>query len=145
MSFLESPVAPLVGGALIGLSSLLLFNVHGKIAGISGIVGRLFERAAHQSSDRSWRLIFLAGLLLPGLFVASLAPQAFAITPAPLALTIAAGVLVGFGTTIANGCTSGHGVCGIARLRKRSIVATLVFMTTGVISTFITHQLIGGL
>lgn len=142
MSFLESPVAPLVGGALIGLSSLLLFNVHGKIAGISGIVGRLFERAA---IDRSWRLIFLAGLLLPGLFVASLAPQAFAITPAPLALTIAAGVLVGFGTTIANGCTSGHGVCGIARLRKRSIVATLVFMTTGVISTFITHQLIGGL
>lgn len=141
MTFLASPWAPLAGGALIGLSALMLFNIHGKIAGISGIVGRLFERAA---LDKSWRLVFLAGLLIPGIFIAALAPQAFAITPAPLSLAIAAGVLVGFGTTIANGCTSGHGVCGIARLRKRSIVATLVFMTTGVISTFITHQLIGG-
>ncbi|NLE47521.1 MAG: YeeE/YedE family protein [Sandaracinaceae bacterium] len=141
MSFLESPFAPLVGGALIGLSSLLLFNVHGKIAGISGIVGRLFEQA---TSDKAWRLVFLVGLLVPGVIFASIGSEAFALTPVPLSLATVAGVLVGFGTTIANGCTSGHGVCGIARLRKRSIVATLVFMTTGVISTFITHQLIGG-
>lgn len=81
---------------------------------------------------------------MPGVIFASIGSEAFALTPVPLSLATVAGVLVGFGTTIANGCTSGHGVCGIARLRKRSIVATLVFMTTGVISTFITHQLIGG-
>lgn len=142
MSLIASPLAPLAGGALIGLSALLLYNVHGKIAGISGIVGRLFERSA---IDKRWRLIFLAGLLVPGAVAAAQGSSAFAVTPAPLGLAIVAGALVGIGTTLANGCTSGHGVCGIGRLRKRSIVATLIFMTTGILSTFIMYQLAGGL
>ncbi len=134
-----TPVASLVGGMLIGLSgaALLLFN--GKIAGISGILGGMLSPIKH---DTLWRLLFVTGLLSGGLLVHWSSPQAFviAISRSPGALVLA-GLLVGFGTRLGNGCTSGHGICGISRLSPRSITATLTFIVTGVITVFALHHM----
>ena len=119
--------AGIVGGLLIGLGAATLLVVNGRIAGVSGVFGRLFAAA-----DRSWRLAFLAGLLLTGVVVGLVAPQLFGVVSGTSVLQLAgAGVLVGVGTQLANGCTSGHGVCGIGRGSVRSIVATLSFMASG--------------
>src|SRR3954464_7552167 len=124
-----TPIASLVGGMLIGLSASLLLLCDGKIAGISGIVAGMLSP---KKNDTWWRIIFVIGLLTGGLLLALLAPQtlAIAITRSPAAL-ILAGLLVGFGTRLANGCTSGHGVCGLSRGSKRSLIATAAFMATG--------------
>ena len=138
-----TPIASALGGILIGLSAvgLLLFN--GKIAGISGIVGTLLEPP--DKGDRGWRVAFVAGLLTAGLVGALVVPAAFVfeITRSTAAL-IAAGLLVGLGTRIGNGCTSGHGVCGIGRLSRRSIAATVTFMATGAATVFIVGHFFGG-
>jgi uncharacterized membrane protein YedE/YeeE len=137
-----TPVASLVGGLLIGLSSAALLLCNGKIAGISGIVGGLLNPI---KQDTSWRILFLAGLLSGGLVMHALSPHAFAIaiSRSPSAL-IFAGLLVGFGTRLGSGCTSGHGVCGISRLSPRSIIATLTFIATGAVTVFIVNHLLGG-
>jgi uncharacterized membrane protein YedE/YeeE len=117
------------GGALIGLSSVLLLWLNGRIAGISGIVNGLFRT---RWADAGWRLAFVAGLIAGGLFYHVLSGEALmSRTDYPLALTIIAGLLVGFGTRLGGGCTSGHGVCGVGRLSIRSIVATVLFVLIG--------------
>lgn len=135
----------IAGGLLIGLSALLLYATSGRIAGISGIAfGTLFGMAA----DRSWRLFFLGGLIA-GAWLAVLAGM-----PKPLAelapdasgvlLTVLAGLLVGAGTRLGNGCTSGHGVCGLARLSRRSLVSVLLFMGMGIVTASLLYPLAAG-
>lgn len=128
----------LLGGALIGSGSALLLLTHGRIAGISGIAGGLVQGA---TSDRAWRLAFLAGLLVAGGVAGRVLPAAIGAPVRPLAAIVAAGLLVGFGTRLGNGCTSGHGVCGLSRLSVRSLVAVATFMTTGAITAMIAGRL----
>jgi uncharacterized membrane protein YedE/YeeE len=131
MVSMTSLLAALAGGALIGLSATVLLLVSGRVAGISGIVGGLFDRRG----DRGWRVAFLGGLLAGAVVLALVAPSTVAaVTPAPRWLVVVAGLLVGVGTTLGNGCTSGHGVYGISRLSPRSLVATGVVMATGVVA-----------
>jgi uncharacterized membrane protein YedE/YeeE len=137
-----TPVAALVGGALIGLSSAVMIVLNGRIAGISGIVGGAL---ALRPGDMAWRLLFLVGLIA-GAFLAG--PFA-GLTPAihldaSLTALIAGGLLVGFGTRFGGGCTSGHGVCGLARLSPRSMVATGLFMGTAALVVFLARHVIGG-
>lgn len=126
----------LIGGSLIGLavSIMLLFN--GKVTGISGIIGGLINP---KMSDKKWRLFFLAGLFFGGLFLRFYTDdQVFKIETSALNTDyIIAGFLVGFGTLLGNGCTSGHGVCGISRFSPRSIIATIVFIFSGVLSVIL--------
>ena len=122
----------LLGGALIGLAAAVYLIATGRVAGVSGILaGALGERAA-----RGERLAFLAGVVAAGLFAAAVSSPATA-SPYPTPVLIAAGVLVGLGTRIGGGCTSGHGVCGIARLSRASLVATATFMATAAVTVAI--------
>jgi uncharacterized membrane protein YedE/YeeE len=136
-----TPVSALIGGLLIGASAALFLVLNGRIAGISGILGGLLDPAR---SEIGWRLGFLAGL-----FVAPLVYVAFggALPPveldASVALLIVAGLIVGFGTRLGAGCTSGHGVCGIGRGSPRSLAATVVFMATAIATVFITRHVLG--
>jgi uncharacterized membrane protein YedE/YeeE len=133
-----TPVSALVGGLLIGLSSSLLLWLNGRIAGISGMVSGLLPP---RTGDRAWRLLFLIGLVIG-------AASYFAVTGAiapirsgfPVALLLLAGFLTGFGTVRANGCTSGHGVCGLARLSLRSLASTVIFLAVAVITTYVVRH-----
>jgi len=138
-----TPWASLGGGLLIGTAASLLILLHGRVAGISGILGSLLSgllRPTH--GDRGWRVAFLGGLvaapLLWQLFVGPLP----AVEPAAPALLIGAGLLVGLGTRWAGGCTSGHGVCGLSRGSLRSLVATLSFMAAGFLTVFVVRHVI---
>ena len=126
------------GGMLIGLAAAVLILVNGRVAGISGITGRLIRGEA---GAQVWRLLFLAGLLLPALVPGALGAISAPASPAVLAL---AGLLVGVGVTIGAGCTSGHGVCGIANFSRRSLAATLMFMATAGLTVFVVRHVIGG-
>jgi len=135
-----TPLPAVAGGALIGLAAALLLLREGRILGASGIFSGL---AAPRAGDLDWRLAFVAGLVVaPALAVALGLVSAPAIAAAPNAL-LAGGFLVGLGTRLANGCTSGHGVCGLARLSLRSLVATLVFMAAGFATTFFFRHVLG--
>jgi uncharacterized membrane protein YedE/YeeE len=137
-----TPVFSAIGGALIGLSASILLAGSGRIAGISGIFGGALVPKAN---DAEWRIWFLAGLISAGVVWRALSPASFGAPIAqPLLLTIFAGLLVGVGTQIGNGCTSGHGVCGISRGSKRSITATLIFMATAAITVFVVRHVAGG-
>ncbi len=135
-----TPVSALLGGALIGLAATVLYATLGRIAGISGILTSAIE----QRAERGWRIAFLLGLV-------ATAGVWFALSGAapregfPLPWLLAAGVLVGFGTRLGNGCTSGHGICGLARLSRRSLIAVLVFMGSGFITVYGVRHLLGGL
>lgn len=138
-----TPLSSLLGGVLIGLSAVLLMGASGRIAGISGIVGRLLPPYAGNGIPGS--LAIVAGLVVAPLLVLAATGVPVAQTVSgDLALMIAAGLLVGFGSALGNGCTSGHGVCGIARFSRRSLVATLVFMATAVVTVFLTRHGLGG-
>jgi uncharacterized membrane protein YedE/YeeE len=130
----------LFGGVLIGLSATLLLALNGRIAGISGMVNGAITFAAAET----WRWLFLLGLVTGGLvYEYALAPQPTPTYPfAPITM-IVAGLLVGFGTRLGNGCTSGHGVCGLGRLSGRSLLAVLTFMATGIVTVFVTRRLLG--
>jgi uncharacterized membrane protein YedE/YeeE len=134
-----TPVASLIGGVLIGLASVWLLAASGRIAGISGSLHGLF---AQPPGDRSWRVLFIAGLIAAGF-----AWHAF-VAPAPvrdgygLGWATAAGLLVGFGTRVGSGCTSGHGVCGLGRFSLRSLVAVAVFMATGMVATYVMRHVL---
>ena len=137
-----TPLSAAIGGALIGLAAVLLMLLAGRVAGISGILGATLGLG---TGDRAWRLAFIAGLILAPVATmlagyAVPAPQ----MPASWLLIVAAGLLVGFGARLGGGCTSGHGVCGIARLSKRSIVATVVFMGAAVIMVAVMRHVVGG-
>jgi uncharacterized protein len=142
-------VPALGGGALIGLSASLLLMLTGRVAGISGIVGGLMAPRSSPSEPRhhetSWRLAFVIGLLAGGVALFDYRPQFFegAASISPLLVALA-GLFVGVGTTLGNGCTSGHGVCGLSRLSRRSVVATCVFMATGMLVTFLVRHVLGG-
>ncbi|RXH34699.1 YeeE/YedE family protein [Bradyrhizobium zhanjiangense] len=131
-----TPIASLVGGALIGLSAVLLMWANGRIAGVSGIAARLFP--PYEDGEFAGRLAFVAGLVAAPMLVlfvtGSLPAQTIAAGPAVL---IVGGLLTGFGSVWGSGCTSGHGVCGLSRLSARSLVATITFMATGVATVFV--------
>ena len=133
---------PLIGGLLIGLAAILLLFANGKVAGISGMLGAVVTPGGIRSA---WRYAFLGGLVAGGAAFQAAGWTVFA----PLAgrswgAVIAAGLLVGIGTQIGGGCTSGHGVCGVARFSKRSIVATLVFIIAGAITVAVVQRGLGG-
>ena len=135
-----TPWSALIGGAMIGLSALILMLGLGRVAGIAGIVGGLLRPA---SQELPWRGAFVVGLVLgPVLYVAaSAAPVAIEVS-GNFAVLVAGGLLVGFGTRLGNGCTSGHGVCGLARLSPRSLVATVVFMLAAGLVVFASRHLV---
>lgn len=139
-----TPFTSLIGGALIGLSAVVLLASHGRIAGISGIVSRLLPPAA-DTKGLPQGVTFVVGLLLAGPLWFGLFNQAPAFTISNnMVLLAAAGLLVGFGSVLGNGCTSGHGVCGISRRSGRSIIATLTFMLTGAVTVFVLRHVVGG-
>jgi uncharacterized membrane protein YedE/YeeE len=136
-----TPVSAAIGGALIGISAIMLWIANGRIAGISGIVGGLWSP---RSDDIAWRVAFLIGLIAAPVvygWVTGSLPRISVSVP-PL-IVIAGGLLVGFGTRLGGGCTSGHGVCGLARLSPRSVVATALFMATAVVTSFLLRHAVG--
>ena len=129
----------LAGGALIGVASLLVLVLDGRVLGLSGVMGGLIGRP---DQDTSWRLSLVAGLATGGLLLAWLAPATDDVRlEASTGTLVLAGLCVGFGTRMGNGCTSGHGVCGIGRMSVRSLIATLTFITTGVITVLVSRGL----
>ncbi len=141
-----TPLTALAGGALIGLAASLLLLFHGRVAGISGILGETLKGAGTRGED-SFRIAFLMGLLAAGVGLRVVAPSVLSSsgTTAVVALpfVIMAGLLVGYGTRLGSGCTSGHGVCGISRLSKRSIVATMTFMAAAFATVFVVRHVLG--
>ena len=137
-----APIPGLIGGALIGLSAVILMLGIGRVAGISGIVSNALVTA--EATDRPWRLAFLIGLPLGAILVTALGLKDWSnVTfPATMTTTAVAGLIVGVGTTLGSGCTSGHGICGLSRFSRRSIVATAIFMATGAATVFIVRHLI---
>ena len=133
-----TPVSGLVGGLLIGLAVTLMLLLNGRIAGISGIVGGLL---APKDGDTGWRVAFVAGLLLGSLayILAMGVPAPVDVLASPPSI-LTGGLLVGFGTRLGSGCTSGHGLCGMARLSRRSIVATAVFFGVAMLTVFLTRH-----
>ena len=142
-----APLTATLGGILIGLSATLLWLVNGRLAGISTISGNVVLLRA---GDTLWRLLFLAGLPLGAWLGLIYGPRLFGTIPAtapviglgPLGL-VSAGLLVGIGTRLANGCTSGHGICGLSRLSPRSLVAVGTFMTSAIVTVFIVRNVLG--
>jgi hypothetical protein len=136
-------VTAAIGGILIGISAVLLMALSGRIAGISGIVGGLLP--PKPALDRSWRLAFIVGLLAPPIILRSLTGDDRIGAPTVgTGVLILAGLLVGIGTALGGGCTSGHGICGISRLSPRSIVAVCVFMATAIVTLFVSRHVLGG-
>jgi uncharacterized membrane protein YedE/YeeE len=135
-----TPVSALLGGALIGLSVTLLLLFNGRIAGISGILNGVFILPR---DEKTWRILFLLGLILGAALFNQLMPNFFSLRQNyPFWLLVSGGLLVGFGTRMGSGCTSGHGICGIARLSIRSILATLTFMASGIFTVFIIRHVL---
>jgi uncharacterized protein len=135
-----TPWASLAGGLLLGAAAAAFILLNGRVLGISGILGGLIRP---RGGDAGWRIAFLAGLLLaPAVWALFAAPVAPRIAAGP-ALLVVAGLLVGWGTRHGSGCTSGHGVCGLARLSPRSLVATLAFMATGFATVFLVRHVFG--
>ena len=136
-----TPLSALIGGLLIGSAAALMLLLKGRIAGISGIVGGLLQPS---QGDTSWRGLFILGMMAAPLVLLAAGRLPQMTTVASDRTLVLAGLLVGFGTRLGSGCTSGHGVCGLARRSKRSLVATLVFMASGALTVWIVRHVIGG-
>jgi uncharacterized membrane protein YedE/YeeE len=137
-----TPVSAAIGGGLIGLSAILLMLLTGRIAGISGIFAGCL---GFETSDKGWRVAFIAGLILAPLIAGWAGyPLPSPQMPASWAVVVAAGLLVGFGTRLGGGCTSGHGICGIARLSGRSIAATAIFMLAAIVVVALIRHVLAG-
>jgi len=134
-----TPWASLAGGILIGIAAAMLVLLIGRIAGISGIVGGLLTP---RRGEIAWRLAFVAGLFVAPLVMTILGKPAMPRIDAGFGMLVAAGLLVGIGTSYGSGCTSGHGVCGLSRLSPRSLVATVAFMLAGIATVFIVRHLV---
>jgi hypothetical protein len=136
-----TPFSALVGGLLIGLSSVLLLCFNGRLTGISTICSKLLLL---NKNGLSWRLLFILGLIVGAALFYTLGGELPPVRKAfPASLLLISGLLVGFGTGLANGCTSGHGVCGLGRLSIRSLIATITFLLTGIITTYIVRHIFG--
>ncbi|WP_119070077.1 YeeE/YedE family protein [Rubrobacter indicoceani] len=132
-----APLSGLVGGVMIGLSATLLLLLSGRVAGISGIVGGIFTKG----EKSLWRVAFVVGMLFAAVgYVAVVGREGLVELDVSLPLVVLGGLLVGFGTRLGSGCTSGHGVCGIARFSKRSIVATITFFVVAMVTVFIVRH-----
>jgi uncharacterized membrane protein YedE/YeeE len=136
-----TPVSALLGGGMIGLAAALLILLNGRIAGVSGILGGLLERRPPEWGER---IAFIAGLILGPLLFALLVHRPAITVDASLLTLIAGGLLVGYGTRLGGGCTSGHGICGVARLSPRSLTATLVFIAAGMAVVYAARHLFAG-
>ena len=135
-----TPWTALAGGTLIGLAAVLLFWLNGRIAGVSGIAGGLWFSSP---GDRVWRVLFLVGLMVgAGAWVAYNGHAPVPRPGFPIGLLLLAGLLAGYGTSLSHGCTSGHGVCGVARGSVRSLVATGVFLAVAIVTTFVVRHLL---
>ncbi len=137
-----TPISSTIGGILIGLSAAMILRFYGRIAGISSIVGGLL---GPRPGETAWRFAFLAGLVVGGAALGFAMPEGFAVevSRSPMVI-VAAGVIVGFGTRLGSGCTSGHGVCGMSRFSRRSTLATLTFMATGGVTAAVVTHLFDG-
>ncbi len=138
-----TPYLSLAGGVLIGISASILMYLNGRIAGISGIVAGVFSAAS--MTEKAWRLAFVIGLVIGGaiymhFFPITIAPRELMSTE----LLIVGGLVIGFGTTMGSGCTSGHGICGVSRFSLRSLVATATFLLSGIVTVYVFKQIIGG-
>ena len=132
---------PVLGGVLIGLAATASLLLLGKLAGISGIAWGALTAPRH---DRSWRYAFLLGLVAGALLFHWLTGKAMPVPDGRIGLALLAGLLVGFGVKLGNGCTSGHGVCGLGRRSLRSLAATLTFMATGIVTVYLLRHVLGG-
>lgn len=141
MLTLEEALIATGGGVLIGISATILLAFNGRVAGISGILEGILPPS---DENTRWRAVFLVGMIATGLAMAPLLPDAFIDVNRPIWLVTIAGLLVGIGTRMSNGCTSGHGVCGMAMFSKRSFVAVGVFLTTGILTATIAGKILGG-
>ena len=139
----SSIVHSLLGGALIGLSCALVLGFHGRIAGISGIVKNSLQLHEDKTDGRLFRYGFLLGLMGLGVVLAVVAPHTLGPAVAPWWQTLIAGGLVGIGASLSNGCTSGHGICGLSRFSTRSLAATCTFMAVAILTVFITRHVLG--
>ncbi len=142
-----TPLSAAIGGILIGLSATILWVVNGRTAGISNIAGGIYPM---RRGDELWRILFLVGLPVGGWIGFKIGPALLSEIPAtlpvielPTVWLVVAGLLVGVGTRVGRGCTSGHGVCGLARFSQRSIVAVVTFMATAMITVFIVRHVVG--
>lgn len=137
-----SPLQAILGGSLIGVSAVALMVFHGRIAGMTGIISGLFLPGA---GGKDWRVAFLAGAILAPLLIWLVSGQALPfVSDTPIWGVLLSGLVVGVGVTFAGGCTSGHGVCGNARLSPRSMVATLTFMLTAFVTVYVIRHILGG-
>ena len=142
METVFTPYAALIGGSLIGLASVLLMATLGRIMGATGILGGFMSPSSF--SDWSWRAVILAGMVTaPALYLGATGNWPQVEAPVSRGALIIGGLIVGMGVTYGGGCTSGHGVCGMARLSSRSIVATLCFMAGAALSVYVTRHLLG--
>ena len=139
---ITSALQPLTGGLLIGLASWLLLASLGRVAGVSGITAAALAPTTIEKPDTAWRYVFIVGLVIGG-FLTYQFINVPVLAARPTWLLLVAGLIVGFGTVLGSGCTSGHGVCGIGRRSARSIVATMTFMLTGFVTLFIINALTG--
>jgi uncharacterized membrane protein YedE/YeeE len=137
-----APVSGLVGGVLIGLAAIILMLTIGRIAGVCGIA--LNAMTARDAAGRPWRLLFILGLPLGALLVTAIGLKDWSgvSIAATMPTTVLAGFIVGFGSIVGSGCTSGHGICGLARFSMRSVVATVTFMATGAATVFIIRHVV---
>jgi uncharacterized protein len=136
------PVRALLGGTVLGIGLVMVLLASGRVAGVSGVVGALLPP---RRGDWAWRLAFVIGLFAGGVAIRGFVPESmvFALDRSTPALVVA-GLLVGYGSRLGNGCTSGHGVCGLARLSPRSLLATAVFIATGAVTVFVINHFEGG-
>lgn len=139
-----TPISGALGGVLIGLSAVMLMAGLGRIAGISGIFAAVISGEA--LSEKGWRLLFIVGLLIGTALTALLGgfDSASITFPGNLATTVIGGLLVGAGTALGSGCTSGHGICGISRLSPRSITSTMIFMAVAALTVYLMRHVVGG-
>ena len=138
-----TPVMSLIGGLLIGLAALFLMAMNGRVMGISGILAGLTNSA---NKDRSWRIAFIIGTIIGPFIVMMFSGNPIEIRPVSGGfMLMASGLIVGLGTSIGSGCTSGHGICGLSRFSLRSLVATLSFMAAGFVTVLVTRHLMGGM
>ena len=136
-----TPLASLAGGIMIGIAALMLMALHGRVMGISGILGGIVKPA--NAGDVSWRVLFVAGTLLGPLVVMLVMGDGIEMVPVASGLMLpVAGFVVGLGTAIGSGCTSGHGICGLARLSVRSMTAVGTFMVTAIITVYVIRHMV---